>query len=98
MSINRKDMKTFGPWTLQRREYNGGNYDYIIQSYGKRAVHLYVNDRPDFKADRMVYTVEFSPSSSLMDLEEAADFVTEAQQALTAANVFQQAIDSAESN
>ena len=98
MATTRKDIKTVGAWTLQRREYSSGNYDYIISSDSKTAVNLYVNDRPDFQADRMVYTVEYSPYSRIMDLEEAAEFVAHAQQALVAATEFQQEIDAAENN
>ena len=96
-TISRETVKTSGVWTLQRRDFGNGEYDYLIIADGKMAVNLYVSDLPDFKADRMVYTVEYSPYSRTMDLEEAAQFVEQAQQALVAATEFQQAIDEAES-
>ena len=96
--FTRQDLKTVGVWTLQRREFGNGEYDYRIATSTRPVVELHVNDRPDFKTNRMVYTVEYSPRSSVMDLEEAAEFVAQAEYALVAATEFQQAIDAAEGN
>lgn len=97
-TTSRKDIKTVGIWTLQRRELGDGEYTYTINAESKSAVDLYINDRMDFKTDRTVYEVEYSVNSSPMDLEEAADFVSHAQYALVAATEFQRAIDSADNN
>ena len=93
-----QDLKTVGVWTLRRREFGDGEYAYTIATSTRPAVELYVNDRPDFKTNRMVYTVEYSPRSSVMDLEEAAEFVAQAQYAMVAATEFQRVIDTAEGN
>lgn len=97
-TTSRQTIKTVGIWALQRREYSNNEHDYIIVADGKPAVNLFVNDRPDFEAERTVYTVEYSANSRSMDLEGAAEFVAQAQYALVAATEFQQAIDSAENN
>lgn len=97
-SISRQTLKTIGVWTLRRREFENNDHDYIIVADGKPAVNLFVNDRPDFKAERTVYTIEYYANSRQMDLEEAANFVAQAQYALVAATEFQQAIDAAENN
>ena len=93
-----QDLKTVGVWTLRRREFGNGEYDYKIVTSTRPVVELYVNDRLDSKTNRMAYTVEYSPRSRVMDLEEAAEFVAQAEYALVAATEFQQAIDAAESN
>ena len=97
-TTSRKDIKTVGIWTLQRRELGDGEYTYTINAESKSAVNLYINDMMDFGSERMTYTVEYSANSRPMDLEEAADFVAHAQYALVAATEFQRAIDSADNN
>lgn len=96
--IARQTLKTVGDWTLQRRDFEDDVHDYIIEANGKPAVNLFVSERPDFKTDRTVYTVEYTANSFPLNLEEAAAFVTHAQRALVAATEFQQAIDAAEVN
>lgn len=96
--ITRQTLKTVGDWTLQRRDFEGGEYDYIVRAKGKPAVNLFVNDRYNSEIRRTVSKVEYSANTYPMNLEEAAFFVEHAQQALVAATEFQQAIDAAEVN
>lgn len=98
-TITRKNIETVGIWTLQRLEFEGGGHEYVIQSSDrKRKVDLFVNERPDFKNERSTYTVEYSHFSKLMDLDETAEFIELAKQALIAGHSFQMAIDKAENN
>lgn len=98
MSTTRKDIQTIGPWTLERREFSSGEHYYAIKADSKTAVDLFINERTDHKTKRTTYTIEYTPSSRSMDLEEAAEFAAHAQLALAAANEFQRVIDAAESN
>ena len=95
---SRKDIKTIGIWTLQRREFGNGqyDYDYVIKSEVESAVRFHIKTRADFDAGRVVFTVKCSVNSHPMDLEEAAEFIEYLQEALVVASEFQQAIDSAE--
>lgn len=94
-TTSRKDVKTVGVWTLQRREFDN-DHDYIVRANGKPSVNLYVNDRYNSEIRRTMFKVEYSANTFPMNLEEASDFVAHAQYALVAATEFQQAIDSVE--
>ena len=94
----RENIKTVGTWTLQRWNLSTGDHTYVIDTEGHPAAHLYVHSLPDFENDRMVHTVAFSPVTRTMNLEEAAEYVEQARQALDAATKLQQALDSAEGN
>ena len=97
-TTSRKDIKTVGIWTLQRREFGNDEYDYVINAEGKSAVNLFFNDRYNSKIRCMEFKVDYSANTVPMDLEEAADFVSHAQYALVAATEFQRSIDSADNN
>lgn len=100
ITTSRKDIKTIGIWTLQRREFGNGeyDYDYIIESEVESAVKFHIKTRADFDAGRVVGTVKYSVNSHPMDLEEAAEFIDYVQQVLVVADEFQKAIDSDEEN
>lgn len=97
MDIKRTNIKTIGIWTLQRREFEEGEYDYFIKSENSsRSIDLFVNERKDYKTGRTAFTLEYSHFSKQMTLEEAAWFVEQAKQTLEVAREFQDEIDSYE--
>lgn len=95
--MNRTDIATIAHWTLQRREFKSGGYDYAIQADDHRLlVSLFVTVRPDFQAKRVDYEVTVSPSSRQLDLNEAVEFAALVQESVIAARSFQHMIEAAE--
>ena len=95
--MNRTDIATIAHWTLQRREFESGGYDYTIQRNERRLlIDLYVTVRPDFQTKRIDYEVTVTPSSRQLDLNEAVEFAALAQGAVIAARSFQHMIEAAE--
>lgn len=110
--MNRTNIATIARWTLQRRQFRTNGHDYIIQADDHRLlVSLYVNERTTYLRDennefirdedgqrirKAVYEVIFTPTSRLMDLDEAAEFATLVQEAVVAARSFHHMIEAAE--
>lgn len=95
--MNRIEIATIAHWTLQRREFDAGHHDYIIQADDRRLlVNLYVEDHVDFKAERTTYTVTATPVSRQLDYDEFVEFAALVQKAAAVAYSFQNMIVAAE--
>lgn len=97
MNVTCETLKSIGIWTLQRRNFEDGCYDYHIKApYEGKSVDLFVNERTDHKTGRTAFEVEYSHFSKHTDLTEAALFIAQANVAVAAGLEFQEAIDSYE--
>lgn len=95
--MNLTDIATIAHWTLQRRKFESGRHDYIIQRNERRLlIDLHVYGRPNFETRRTAYEVTVTPISRPLSLNEAADFAALAQEAVIAARSFQRTIEAAE--
>lgn len=98
MNVTRETLKSIGIWTLQRRNFEDGCYDYHIKASNLKnlSVDLFVNERTDHKTGRTAFEVEYSHFSKHTDLTEAALFIEQANVAVAAGLEFQEEINSRE--
>lgn len=95
--MTRTEIATIAHWTLQRREFDTGFHDYVVQADDRRLpISLYVEDHANFETESVEYTVTATPVSRQLDLDELAEFAALVQEATIAARTFQHLIETTE--